>query len=167
MPDESSKDFWMLLLTNVRNATQREAAIFQELSQLAQDPDVKEALEARVFLSEKTLGSLDQCFRLIGEQPIKTTVRVHDFLIEELRKDIAGIQSPVARNLLILAKAQQLIQFRIGEYNIAMTATVDMRGDYGVGVWLESALAEKLAFVERTRRLIQRVMKTKARLAAA
>jgi hypothetical protein len=36
-----------------------------------------------------------------------------------------------------------------------------MTGHYGVGVLLESCLADKLAFVERTRRLIRNVVEAK------
>jgi hypothetical protein len=35
-----------------------------------------------------------------------------------------------------------------------------MSGHFGVGVLLESCLADKLAFVERTRRLIQRTIES-------
>jgi hypothetical protein len=50
---------------------------------------------------------------------------------------------------------------RIGEY-VALIAAADMTGDYGVGVLLESCLADKLAFVERTRRLLRHVIESKA-----
>jgi len=70
MPVKNQKELFVLLLTNLRNGVQRETAIYQELGQLVQDQDIKEALDARVFLTEKTLSTLDECFRLIGEQPI-------------------------------------------------------------------------------------------------
>jgi hypothetical protein len=47
-----------------------------------------------------------------------------------------------------------LIHLRIGEY-VALIAAADMTGHYGVGVLLETSLADKLAFVERARRLIR------------
>lgn len=46
------------------------------------------------------------------------------------------------------------MHLRIGEY-MALIAASDVTGHYGVGVLLESCLADKLAFVERTRRLIR------------
>jgi ferritin-like metal-binding protein YciE len=161
MPVKNPKEVFVLLLTNVRNGVQRQTAIYQEMSQLVQDPDIKEAIDARVFLTEKTLSTLDECFRLIGEQPVKTTGRLHEIFVEEFRKDLAEIQSPVARHLFILAKAQQLTHMQIGEY-VALIAAADMTGDYGVGVLLESCLADKLAFVERTRRLLRRVIESRA-----
>src|SRR5215470_7806699 len=161
MPVKNPKEVFVLLLTNVRNGVQRQTAIYQEMSQLVQDPDIKEAIDARVFLTEKTLSTLDECFRLIGEQPVKTSGRLHEIFVEEFGRDLAEIQSPIARHLYILAKAQQLTHMRIGEY-VALIAAADMTGDYGVGVLLESCLADKLAFVERTRRLIRHVIESKA-----
>ena len=38
---------------------------------------------------------------------------------------------------------------------MALIAAADLTGHYGVGVLLETCLADKLAFVERTRRLIR------------
>jgi hypothetical protein len=53
-----------------------------------------------------------------------------------------------------LVKANHLIHLRIGEY-VALIAAADATGHFGVGVLLESCLADTLAFVERTRRLIR------------
>src|SRR5262249_25889906 len=108
MPVKNPKELLVLLLTNVRNGVQRETAIYQEMSQLVQDPDIKEALDARIFLTEKTLATLDECFKSIGEQPMKTTERLHELFIEEFRGELTEIQSPLASQLFILAKAQHL-----------------------------------------------------------
>jgi ferritin-like metal-binding protein YciE len=159
--NENPKEVFVLLLSNVRNAVQRETAIYQELNQLVQDPDIKEALEARVFLTEKTGSTLDECFRLINEQPVKTTGRLHEIFMEEFRRELSDIQTPLARHLYILSKIQHLNHIRIGEY-IALIAAADVTGDHGVGVLLESALADKLAFVERNRRLIRNVIESRA-----
>ena len=150
----------MALLSELRQGTERTTKIFQEISQVAQNPDIKEALEARAFVSDKVLATLDQCFKLIGEQPVKLSGRMHDMFVEDFRKELAEIESPVARHLFILAKANHLIHLRIAEY-VTLIAAADMTGHYGVGVLLESCLADTLAFVERTRRLIRNVIETK------
>jgi hypothetical protein len=88
--------------------------IFKELSKIAERPDVKEALEARVFIADKIQATLDECFKLIGEKPVKFTGRLHDIIVEDFRKELAEIQSPVVRHLFILAKAKQLNHLRVG-----------------------------------------------------
>jgi ferritin-like metal-binding protein YciE len=160
MSVKNPQELFVMLLSNVRQGTERTTKIFQEISQVAQNPDVKEALEARAFVSQRTLEKLDQCFKLIGEQPVKLNGRLMEVFVEDVRKELAEIESPVAKHLYILAKANHLIHLRIGEY-VALIAAADMTGHYGVGVLLETCLAEKLAFVERTRRLIKNLIEHK------
>jgi ferritin-like metal-binding protein YciE len=159
MTAKNPKEVFVYLLSDARQSTERTTKIFQEISQVAQDPDVKEALEARVFVSDQILAKLDQCFKLIGEQPVKLSGRLQDVFVEDFRKEITEIKSPLARRLFILAKVIHLIHFRIAEY-VALVAAADLSGHYAVGVLLESCLADKLAFVERTRRLIRHVVET-------
>ena len=160
MAAKNPKEVFVHLLSGVRQGTERTTKIFQEISQLAQDPDVKEALEARVFISDQLLARLDQCFKLIGEQPVKLSGRLHDVFVEDFRKELAEIQAPAAKRLFILAKALHLIHFRLAEY-VALVAAADVSGHYVVGVLLETCLADKLAFVERTKRLIRNVVETR------
>ncbi len=87
---------------------------------------------------------------------MKLSGRLQEIFLEDFRNQLNEIQSPVARRLFVLAKVVHLTHLRIGEY-IALVAAADTAGHYGVGVLLESCLADKLAFVERTRRLIREV----------
>jgi ferritin-like metal-binding protein YciE len=160
MPVNNPKEVFVLMLSNVRQGAERASKVFQELSQAAQDPDIKEALEARVYVNDKILGTLDQCFKLIGEQPVKTTGRLQEVFVEDFKRELGEIQSPVARQLFILSKAIHLMHLRIGEY-VALTAAADITGHYAVGTLLETCLADKLAMADRTRRLIRRVVETK------
>ena len=160
MAARNPKEVFVQLLSNVRQGTERTTKVFQEISLIAQDPDIKEALEARVFVSDQILARLDECFKLIGEQPMKLNGRLHDVFVDEFRKELAEIQSPAAKHLFILAKALHLIHLRIAEY-VALIEAADVSGHYGVGVLLESCLADKLAFVERTRRLIRHLIENK------
>jgi ferritin-like metal-binding protein YciE len=160
MPINDPKALFLLLLSNVRNGAVQGKKIYQEISQLAQDPDVKEALEARALISEQAVAKLDRCFEIIGQKPVQVTGRLQEIFMEDFRKEFNEIQSPVARRLYILAKANHLTHVRIGEY-VALTAAADISGHFGVGVLLESCLADKLAFVERNRRLLRNIVETK------
>jgi len=103
-----------------------------QLADRAEDAEVAEALQARVFVSGNILNTLDECFQLIGQKPVKATSRLHDAFVEEFHRQLAEINSPEAKRLFILATAMP-----------------------GVGVLLESCVAVKVAFVERARRLIR------------
>jgi ferritin-like metal-binding protein YciE len=65
-----------------------------------------------------------------------------------------------------LAKANHLSHMRTAEY-VTLVATADISGHHGVGVLLESCLADHLAFADRTKRLIGRVIEAKIAARAA
>jgi ferritin-like metal-binding protein YciE len=160
MPINDPKALFLLLLSNVRHGAVQGKKIYQEISQLAQDPDVKESLEARALISEQAVAKLDRCFEIIGQKPVQVTGRLQEIFMEDFRKELNEIQSPIARRLYVLAKANHLTHLRIGEY-VALTAAADISGHFGVGVLLESCLADKLAFVERNRRLLRSIVEAK------
>jgi ferritin-like metal-binding protein YciE len=161
MPISTPKDLFVMMLSDLRHGAEQTAKIYEELGKAAQNPQIKEALDAREFISGQILNRLDECFRLIGEKPsTKVTERLHDVFVEDFRKELSEIQQPLARRVFILAKAIRLMHVRVGEY-VALIAAADMTGHPAVGVLLESCLADKLAFAERTRRLIREQLQEK------
>ena len=168
MPAKNPKEVFVALLSDARQNTERSVKLYQELSGFAQNPDIKEALESRAFITEHNLETLDRCFELIGEKPIKTTGRLMEVFVEDFKRELAEIQSPAAKHIYVLAKATHLAHLRFAEY-VALIAAADVTGHFGVGVLLESVLADKLAFLERTRRLVRHMIEGKVteRLVAA
>lgn len=160
MAPKTPKETFLLLLSHARENAEKASKMYDEMGQIAQEPQVKEALEARAFVSQSVLAKIDQCFKLIGEQPVKLSGRLQEVFMEDLRKEANEIQSLPARRLFILAKLVHLTHLRIGEY-AALVAAADASGHYGVAVLLESCLADKLAFVERTRRLIREIVEVR------
>jgi len=160
MAGKDPKEVFLMLLSDVRRSTERDTKIYEEIGQLAQDPQVKEALESRAFISQRTLEKLDQCFKIINEKPVQLSGRLEEVFVEEFRKQLGEIQSPEVRRLFILAKLVHLTHFRIGEY-MALVAAADLSGHFGVGALLESCLGEKMAFVERTRHLIRQIVEAR------
>ncbi len=154
MPIKDQKELFIWMLSDLRHGAERSTKIFQELSQIVQDPDIKEALDARVFISDKIMSTLDECFKVIGQKPVNTKGRLHDVFAEDFRRELAEIESKEGRRLFVLAKANRLAHLRIAEYEV-LIAAADLTGHYGVGVMLESCLADKMVFVERTRQLIR------------
>jgi ferritin-like metal-binding protein YciE len=165
---KNQKELFVMLLSDARQNAERSTKLYQEISLVAQDPDIKEALESRAWITEKDLAAIDRCFQLIGEQPVKLSGRLQEVFVEDFRRELAEIQNPIAKHLFVLAKATHLVHLRIAEY-VALVAAADITGHYAVGVLLESCLADKVAFVERTRRLIRNFVATKlaAKTAAA
>ena len=160
MAIRTPKELFVLLLSHARQGTERSATAYDELSEVAQHPEIKEALEARAFVANQTLERLDQVFKMIGEKPVNVTGRLQEIFVEDFRKELSEIQSPAAKALFVLIKANHLMHLRVAEYT-ALIAMADITGHFGVGVLLESCLADKLAFIERTRRLLRHTIEIK------
>lgn len=167
MPVKTPKEVFLLLLSHARQGTERSIKVFQELSRMVENPDAKEALEARAFVSNNMLSQIDRCFELLGESPVKIEGRLQEVVAEEFRKELAEAQNPLAKILLILARAAHLAHLRIAEFQI-LTAAADLTGHFAVGLLLESCLAESITFMERTRRLVRNLVEERLteRLAA-
>ena len=160
MPIKTPKELCVSMLSELRHGAERSQKIYQELGQAAQNPEIKEALDARELVSSQILNRLDECFKLIGEKPAKINQRLHDVFIEDFRRELIEIQGPVARKIYVLARASHLAHLQVAGYT-ALIAAADTLGHPGVGLLLESCLADKLAFMERTKHLIREQVEEK------
>jgi ferritin-like metal-binding protein YciE len=162
MPARNPKEVLLMLLSNVRNRAERQSDVYQEIGKHADEPEIQETAEARALVSKQILEKLDECFRIVGEKPTKPTGQLQETFLEDFRKEVAEIQSPLAKRLFVLAKLTHLARLRAAEYEV-LVAAADLAGHHNVGVLLETCMADKLALVERDRRLIRRLVE--ARLA--
>lgn len=152
MAIKSSKDVFVTLLSDLWHGAAVSARICEELGKAAQNPEIRHALDVREAISNPILSTL--CFRLIGEKPVKPSGHLQEAFMRDFRREVKGIQSPVARRIFILTKATRLMDLRVGEY-VALIAAADMTGHAAVGVLLESCLKEQLVFAKRIRRLVR------------
>jgi len=151
-------DAFVALLSHARSTTERSAKIYTELGELAENPDVKTAFNARAFVQTGTLAKIDEAFRLIDKTPIEFPGKLTQMMVENFREELAEIKAPAIKRLYVLSKAIQIAHWRIGEWT-ALVAAADVTGNFGVGLLLETCLAEDLAFAERTRRVLRKVAK--------
>src|SRR5258708_10226942 len=113
MTVKNPKELFVMLLSDARQSTERSTNFYQEISQAAQDPDIKEALESRAWISEKDLSSIDRCFELIGEKPVKLSGRLQEVFVEDFRRELAEIQNPVANPIFVFANTTHLAHLRL------------------------------------------------------
>jgi len=155
-----------LLLSNTRHGAEHASEAFRKMSDYVDNPEIKEVLQARAFLSEKFVNSLDQCFRILGTAPIETSGRLADALLDDVRSQWDEMESPEAKALFILAKAHQLNEFRMGQYSV-LIEMADAMGHHGISLLIASCLADKVVFVERTRHLIRKILREKLEMRLA
>ena len=80
MPVTNPKELFVRLLSDVRQHEEKLTVAYQELREVSQDPEIKESLDSLLFLGDKTLATLDQCFKIIGQQPVKITDKLQEIL---------------------------------------------------------------------------------------
>ena len=161
MPINNTQEMFLLLLSDVRRKTERSVDFYQEASKIAEEPEITEAIEARAFVAQKSLDKIDQVFKLINQKPVTLSGRTEEVFVEDFRREVAEIKAPLVRKIFVLSKLLHLTHWRIGEY-MALVAAADATGNFGVGVLLESCLGDYLAFVERNRRIIRKLIELKA-----
>src|SRR3974390_1085849 len=142
MPSSTAKDVAIAMLSELRHGAERSSKIYDELGSAAQNKEIKEALDARQLISSQIMNKLDECFRILGEKPAKVNLRLHEVFLEDFRKELNEIQSPIARKMFVLPKASHLAHMQEGSYT-ALIAAADALGHPAVGTLLESCLADK------------------------
>lgn len=160
MPITSMNEIVVSLLSELRHGAERSQSIYQELGQASQNSQIKEALESRGMIASQVLSRLDECFKLLNEKPVKVNQRMRDVFIEDFRKELSEIQMPLARKVFVLAKASHLAHLEAAGY-MALIEASDTLGHPGIAILLESCLADKLAFAQRTKRLIRQHIEQK------
>jgi ferritin-like metal-binding protein YciE len=166
MTVRNPEELFVWMLSDVRQREDRAKTLLQEIGKMAEEPDIKEIIDQRLFIRDQIVATLDQCFKVIGKQPVPISSKLHDVFLEDFQRELKEIESPMAKGLYIRAKLNQLMHLHIGEYT-ALTAMADMSGHYGAGVLLETCLADNMAFVERSRRAMRKLVESKMEMARA
>ena len=148
------------LLSHVRQTTDRSNAIYEELAKVAENDEIKAALNARAFVRTTQLEKIDEAFRLIGKTPVELPGTIQEAFVEDFRREVATLSSPLVKKIFVLAKAIHLAHWRAGEW-MALVAAADFTGNYAVGVLLETCLADDLAFADRTRKMLRKLAEIK------
>lgn len=166
MPVNNPQEMFVLLLSDVRRKTERSIEFYREAGKIAEESEIKEAIDARAFVAQKSLDKIDEAFSLINQKPVTLSGRTEEVFVEDFRRELAEIKSPVVKRIFVLSKLMHLTHWRIGEY-MALVAAADTTRHFGVGVLLESCLGDYLAFVERNRRIIRKLVELKTTSKAA
>jgi len=165
MPIATPKDLFVVMLSDLRHGAERSQIVYKELAEAAQDPEIKEVLDARASITGNILSRLDECFNLIGEKPVPADLKVREEFVENFRKELAEIKAPLVRKLFVLSRAHRLLHLRIAEHE-ALIAASGMLAHPAVRLHLEAILAEKRAHAEALKRLIAERVREKIAAAA-
>jgi len=158
MPIQSAEDLFLAGLSHLHRSEQRLLQAVEEMSQVAQDEEIKEVLDVRAYLTRQEISNIEKCFQLLGKQPVPPSSTFADVWVENVRRELSEIQSPTLKGLFILNKVRQIQDLHMGEYK-ALATMSGLMGNIPVTTLLEHNLRDKVEFVERTRDLVLEVAK--------
>jgi ferritin-like metal-binding protein YciE len=154
MAIQNGEDLFVALLSNLHASESRLARMVDDLSQQAQDPDVKNMLGVRSYLTRQDISNIEKSLQLIGRQPVPPTTKFFETWADDAWREYDAIQFPVLKTLYALNKIRTMQNFHMGEYAAAI-AMANYVGNIAVTTLLEHSLADKVEFVERTRELVR------------
>src|SRR5215831_2993629 len=94
MSANNPMEVFVLLLSDVRRKTERSIEFFQEVSKIAEEPEVKEALEARGFVAQQSLGKTDEDLSFINQGPVSLPGRFEEAFVKDFAGGIAELRPP-------------------------------------------------------------------------
>lgn len=154
MAIQTAEELFVTMLSHLHAVEQRQAQFADELSQYAQNKEVKNALEVRAFVGRQDTNTIEEIFKLLGEQPKTISTRVPEVMLEDMRRELNEIQSPVLKSIYVISAIRRLQDLHMGEYKI-LTVMAHLAENYPVAGLLERNLADKMAFAERTDEIIR------------
>ncbi|HEX2959266.1 MAG TPA: DUF892 family protein [Chitinispirillaceae bacterium] len=154
MPVKEPKELFVKMLSDLRQHEYGLADTLNTLRENVQDQNTKEYFESLIYLSEKNVETLDKCFKMINEKPVKTDDKLKELFLDDFKKEYSEIESPVAKIIYFTAKANHLMYVRAGEW-MTLIEMSDISGNHGVGLLLMSVYSQKVAFVKKARRRIR------------
>lgn len=157
MPVKEPKDLFVKILSDLRQHEYGLAGTLNALRENVQDKDIKDYFESLIYLSEKNVETLDKCFKMINEKPVKTDDKLKDLFLEDFKKEFSEIESPLVKVIYFTAKANHLMNVRAGEW-MTLIEMSDISGNRGVGLLLGSVFAQKVAFAKKARRRIRTII---------
>lgn len=146
----NAEELFYGLLSDVLAREQFQSGFWDQLSQQAQDPEVKDILTVRGYFAKQDAANIEKCFQLLGKQPTRPNVQAYQTMLEDWRRELDSIQNPTMRGLYVLAKIRHIQNWRIGEY-MTLAWMAEAVGNVAVASLIEHNLADTVDFVERTR----------------
>ena len=103
MPITTPRELCVSMLSELRHGSERSQKIYQELGNAAQNPEIKEALDARELVSSQIISRLvTSVFQtLLGRNRLRSITGLHDVFIEEVfARNFSEIQGRSPANSL-------------------------------------------------------------------
>lgn len=154
MPIQNAEDMLLTTLSNIHHREQQMAQWWNQMSQQVQDPDVRNILSVRSYLTQQDASNIEKCFDILGKPMPQPDTRFGQIMVEDFRREFDAIQHPGLRAIYALWVVRTVQNFIAAEYS-GLSGIAELSGNFAVANLLEHNLADKVDFYERTHELFR------------
>lgn len=143
MPLQSPRDLFVYDLSTIHAAEQ---SILQQLSQMeqaCQNPQIKQMFSHQITDTQRQVSRVQECFRLIGAQPMNVTCYAVDCMQQDMQQFIQQGPSQNVIDMFCLGAALQTEHYEIACYR-GLVEKARMMGETQVVSVLEDNLREEI-----------------------
>jgi ferritin-like metal-binding protein YciE len=143
MPLQSPRDLFVYDLSTIHAAEQ---SILQQLSQMeqaCQNPQIKQMFSQQITDTQRQVSRVQECFRLIGAQPMNVTCYAVDCMQQDMQQFIQQGPSQNVIDMFCLGAALQTEHYEIACYR-GLVEKARMMGETQVVSVLEDNLREEI-----------------------
>lgn len=156
MAIQNTHDFFVYDLSVLLCAEQATLPVASQLEQESTDPDAKRLFSDSTLNIPRQITRLQECFRLLGVQPLSVSCPVIDGFTREREQFMLQGPGEELEDLFNLVHSARIGRYKIGLYRDLMEGARDLGYSYCVDP-LQETLREKEATVQRTEQLSGRI----------
>jgi ferritin-like metal-binding protein YciE len=158
---KTMNDLFDHVLQDIYYAEQQIAKSLPEMIEKATNRELTAALKSHLGETEKQIGRLEQCFKLLGQSPKGTSCPAIDGIIKEAR-DIAGeVDDKKVLDAAIIAAAQAVEHYEMTRYG-TLIAWADELDRSDVAKLLQPTLNEEKAADKKLTGIAEKKVNMKA-----
>lgn len=156
MAMQDTRDFFVYDLSVLLAAEQATLPVASQLEQECRDPDAKQVFSDSAFNMQRQITRLQECFRLLGVQPLSVSCPVIDGFTREREQFMLQGPGEELKDLFNLVHSARIGRYKVGLYRDLIEGARDLGYGYCVDP-LQETLQEKEAIVQRTEQLSGRI----------
>ncbi len=116
MPVQSPRDLFVYGLSEMHSAEQSILQQLPQLEQVCQNPQVKQTLSNHITETQRQVSRLQECFRLLGVQPMSVTCHAVDCMQQDFQSFMQQNPSRDVIDLFCLGAAGKTEHYEIASY---------------------------------------------------
>ncbi len=152
MPLQSPRDLFVYELSTVHAAEQSIQQQLAQMEQSCQNPQVKQMFSQHVQNIQGQISRVQECFRLIGAQPMNVNCYAVDCMQQDMQQFIQQGPSQDMIDMFCLGAAFKIEQFEVAAYT-GLVEKARMMGETQVASVLEDNLREETDTANRVRQV--------------